>query len=166
MTGLVPRCGAAALGLLLAAGCADSPLSPGELRELRLAQERWTGSGLRDYAVEMRSACFCRPEIVEWATVEVRNGQVTRVVMSSGEVVTEGYRLDWWHTVDQLFDDLLAHPNEPNNVLRDIRLRFDPTYGYPTEIRRDVHENIADGASIRYLRNLAPLPAASPAPGR
>jgi hypothetical protein len=107
--------------------------------------------------MEMRVGCFCPPEIFEWARVEVVGGQVIRVVLGSGEEITEGYRLAWWDTVDQLFEQLAGYVGDSKEYLKDVRFRFDADLGYPTEINLIAHENIADGGSTVYLRNLAPF---------
>ena len=72
---MIGRCRVPILGCVAAALAAcESPLSPAELRALAQAEAQWTARSFQDYVIEVRQACFCPPEVTQWARVEVIAG--------------------------------------------------------------------------------------------
>lgn len=149
---------------MLLVGCtvADGPLSPGEVRELSRARQRWSTSGARpSYRYEVRQACFCPVEITTWNTVTVRNGAVVGVLDDKGVAVPS---TQWrsFPTVDELFSRLEITESAE---LRDITVRFDPQDGYPLEMNFIYSDQIADAGGAIYARNLRPVPVPGGAGG-
>lgn len=145
------------VGALLAAltACA-APLSPGELRLLALGERQWAARGFPDYAIEMRTSCFCPPEINDWARVEVRSGQVQRVtLLATGTVITDS-RLGSWSTVEAIFAQIRRANDE--DYLDDLRFTLDPQLGFPTLVEWLPSPGIQDAGATLSLRNATPLP--------
>jgi len=137
--------------LLLLAGCTN-PFASREERQLRQAEERWESRNIANYTFEMRTGCFCPPEINEWAIVEVRNGQIVSARSLSG-VLLSGIALTSRKTVDQLFD--AARPPYEDWVGR-VDFEFDSELGYPLKLQLDGKRNIADAGVVYEARNLRP----------
>ena len=151
----------AALG---AAGCGeDDPFGPVDfetaddrtatLRALDSAQRRWTALGLRDYQVDFQRSCFCLPRFPVRLTVHL--GRVVGVVRrDTGQSVPEA---EWesYFSVERLFTDLhLA----ARTGAYEVRVTFDPEYGYPRDVYIDQDRQVADEEQWYELRNLTPLP--------
>ena len=138
-------------GLLFFQACAG-PVSPRESEQLRNAERRWARANIDNYTFEMRSSCFCPPEVYEWAVVEVRDGIVV-AARTLGGAPLSGFGLTSRKTVEQLFDQ--AHARY--DWLEDIDFEFDDVLGYPLFVELRSKSTIAD-AGVRYeARNLVPL---------
>jgi len=102
---------------------------------------RWESRRFDDYAFQLKRICYCPPEYVGPVRVEVRTGQVARIVDPvTGERVDE--RL--WHvfpTIDGLFTILLDAVDRRADR---IEVEWAPSLGYPAEIRIDYRLEIAD----------------------
>jgi hypothetical protein len=139
----------AALFPVLALTACLGVLDPGESRQLREAEERWEAAGIDDYTFEMRTSCFCPPEIYEWAVVEVRDGVVVGAKTLDGEPLAS-WGLTSRKTVEQLFD--VAHGGE--DWIEDIDFQFDEELGYPRRIELISSRNVADAGAVYEARNL------------
>ena len=142
----------AVVGALGVSGCIN-PVAPSEERALRRAEERWRAAGIHDYTFEMRTSCFCGPEVIEWAIVEVRNDRVVSARLLDGTPLTS-YGLDSRKSVDELF--ALAK-RKPESWVADIDFVFDPELGYPVQIIFESKRNIADAGAVYEARNLRPV---------
>jgi hypothetical protein len=146
--------GAVLLSLAGALAC-SSPLSFDELAELNDAEDRWESRGFGDYSIETRTSCFCATEVLDWVRIEVVNGQVTRATMlETGEVITDA-RLQYWTTVEALFDSL-RDANDAD-YLAELNVAFDPTLGFPTQVEWIAPDNVQDAGAVRSMRNARPL---------
>ena len=146
--------GSVLLGWALLAGC-QSPLSSGELNQLRVGEARWAGRGFSNYSYETIHLCFCGPPLTEWVQVDVVGGRVVRaVVLATGEEVQEDY-LDFWPTIEELFG--LVREARNYQYLDDIEVSFDPVVGYPTRFETRYKSNIQDAGRIIQNRNVRPL---------
>jgi len=100
-------------------------------------REQWQKAALSSYEYGYRKFCECHPDTPPETRVTVRNGAVVgvrhRPVDYAEEVPAEQRNLQFYWTVDGLFD-LLASAYE-----RGVRVRvaYDETLGFPTEIYID-----------------------------
>jgi hypothetical protein len=142
---------APAAALALALGCSGDATGPDRQDVLRHLQ-RWQAQGLADYSFQFRRGCFC---YYEPAVVEVRGGQVARVVsISTGQpVAPDAARL--YPTIDQVFDDLLREQDAPHATLK---VRWDEQRGNPTSV--SYHTDIPDVFSNDSISDVTPLPTA------
>ncbi|MEO8187763.1 MAG: DUF6174 domain-containing protein [Burkholderiaceae bacterium] len=135
--------------LLGLSGCTN-PFGSREERQLREAEARWKSHNIADYTFEMRTTCFCPPEMYEWAVVEVRGGLVASARSLTGEALT-GFSLTSRKTVDQLFD--AVRPPYQDWVGR-VDFDFDRDLGYPLRLQLDGKPNIADAGVVYEARSL------------
>jgi hypothetical protein len=136
--------------LISLAGCID-PLTPSESRRLHDAEEKWEKAGIRHYEYQMRTSCFCPPEMMEWAIVKVSDGVVVSATALDGTPFTD-WGLTSRKTVEELFDQARAR----YDWLEDIDFEFDETYGYPLVIEHRSKRNVADAGAVYEARNLMP----------
>ena len=139
-----------ALSLLLS-GCGifDS-LSESQVEELRRQRQRWQALQIRSYDYEHQKGCFCVPEINQRVRVEVRDGVVVRTVnVATGEEISHPQVT--WPTIDELFDQT----EELFGTEYRLKITYDPTRHFPTEIIGDVPRTIDDEFTTT-VRNFVP----------
>lgn len=146
-------------GILIAAACDSSDIAgPRDIARLSAARARWEARPFADYSYEIRTLCFCPPEMSRWTRVSVRND----VVVAAEAVEPDGFpitTLTLWHPVDSLFANLYRAMTEESSgsYLEAIIAEYDPVLGYPTNIEYRAKSNIADGGSTHSLRNVRAL---------
>ncbi len=141
------------LAAIASTACAGI-MSPREAEQLRDAEQRWERAGIRDYTFEMRTSCFCPTEILAWAVVHVRDGQVAAAYSLDGTPLS-GFDLDSRKTVEELF----AVARAKHEHIADIDFEFDEELGYPLRIRLEEKRNVADASATYEARNLVPAVA-------
>ncbi|HEY6926226.1 MAG TPA: DUF6174 domain-containing protein [Steroidobacteraceae bacterium] len=152
-------CFAPRLALLAIAGClagCESPLSPGELRVLVGAEARWAARNFPDYTIEMRQACFCPPEVTQWARVEVVAGHVNRATLLGSGTDVSPDKLVYFRTAEDVFT-FIRQANQ-DDALEDVVAEYDPTLGFPTQVDFIPKSGLLDSGSSFYLRNAAAAP--------
>lgn len=140
------------IATLTALGCALVD-GDGRLPAIDRAEARWDAAALTSYRFEFRASCFCAPEYVEWATVDVRDDTVHAVVLRATGEPPEELPASAWLTVDELFDLMRATLERAPDR---FEAQYDATLGYPTRV--DVVEDfdVADGGAIYQLTALTP----------
>ena len=119
--------------LLLLGACA-SPTTPGnDLAEYRAL---WEAQGLTDYTFDVRRVCYC--QFVGDVRVTVKDGVITGVTELASEVARDP---DTFRTINGLFD--LVQDAYDRNA-HEVKVEFDPSRGYPTQIWIDYVRMIAD----------------------
>lgn len=138
--------------ILFAAGCFNpfGPLAPSEREALRRAESRWAAAGIDHYTFEMRTGCFCPPEIYEWAVVEVQDDRIVSATSLTGQPLS-GYGLTSRKTVQQMFDTVRE---ERPDWVEDIDVQFDTELGFPVKVSFESGPNIADAGFVLEARNL------------
>lgn len=132
---------------LLVAGCSSS--TEPTLRSVDVRRETWSGAKLTSYSYdyELGSGFFINFS-GRWIHLVVSaNAVVSATDVATGAAMPEP--LSTWPTIDQLFDE--ARQAAENGALSGIR--YDPQYGYPTEI--DI-AGPPDASGAIYARNLVP----------
>lgn len=137
---------------LVQGGCTSS-VGPLSLKQLAQAESRWKSRNIQSYDYEMRTGCFCPPEVTEWAVVEVRNGQIVSARSLTGIPLT-GFALTSRKTVEQLFK--AARPPYEDWV-GSVDFDFDAELGYPLRVNLSSKPNIADAGAVYEARNLKPI---------
>lgn len=132
----------------------EASRSPAEV-VLADARDRWNARTFPNYSFEMRQACFCVPEVTQWARIEVVDGVVRRVVLvASGAEVAEEL-LPAFPSIEMVFDQIEAGPA---TWIARIEAQYDDALGFPTIVTFVAKPDVADADAKYYLRNVAPLP--------
>lgn len=140
---------ASVCSVCLVAACGDL-LSPGSERSrLDTNRQKWLAHGYVDYQFTLQAACFC-----------AINGPV-RIVVQSDSILTvtqisTGKPLDakYLPTINKLFDFVEQGIAQGAATLR---VTYDPTIGYPTQIDYDGSVNIADDEVTYIASDVTPV---------
>jgi hypothetical protein len=124
---------------------------------LAAAKRSWRSAGLASYEYGYRKYCECHPDTPPETVVTVRDGRVVgvrhRPVGYDREVPAEARNLQYYWTVDGLFD-LLAAAYQRG---AEVRVKYDASRGFPTEIYVDYDTNaIGDELDLK-LTQVTPL---------
>ena len=122
-------------------------------QQLADAKRLWRSSGLASYEYGYRKYCACHPDKPPETVVTVRGGSVVgvrhRPVGYDREVPAEARNLQYYWTVDGLFD-LLAAALERG---AEVRVAYDASRGFPTELHIDYDKNaIGDELDIELTQ--------------
>ena len=120
------------------------------------AKARWDARPFPDYHYEIRTSCFCVPDVTRWTRVYVQGGVVTSVQPVDPDPnfpITGNY----WEPMDSLFTHLHQRMTDNDSYLAAIVVSYDPQYGYPTSIEYRAKPNIADGGAVIEVRNVTSL---------
>jgi hypothetical protein len=125
--------------------------------ELVAGRNAWRAAALGSYEYGYRKFCECHPDTPPETVVTVRGGSVVgvrhRPVGSTEEVLAEERNLQYYWTVDGLFDLVDAALTRGATV----RASYDPKLGFPTEVYIDYDANfIGDELDVR-LTAVTPL---------
>lgn len=147
------------VGIVLATACDTDIFSPGDVRALASARARWDARPFADYSYEIRTFCFCPPEIGQWARVSVRNGAVVAVVAVEANPQFPITTLTYWHPIDTLFANLheAMSQGDLGGYYAAIEVEYDAQLGYPKVIEYRAKPNIADAGATIEVRNMLPL---------
>ena len=120
---------AVVMAAALTAACGN-PFSPTE--ELDDARDKWESQGIASYALTVREICFCPLERGGPFRVTVVNGGVASV-----EYLGEGTGVEPHEGIPLTVDDLFATARAAMREADDVEVQYDPTYGFPSDIRVD-----------------------------
>jgi hypothetical protein len=117
------------------------------------AKRLWRTAALTSYEYGYRKYCECHPDTPPETIVTVRDGSVVgvrhRPIGYDKEVPAEQRNLQYYWTVDGLFD-LLAAAFERS---AEVRVKYDPARGFPTEIFVDYDTNaIGDELDVKVTQ--------------
>ena len=142
---------AATLAALLPACAALTMPGNGPVAEHR---SQWQSQHLSDYSYQFQRDCFCTPTATQPVTIEVRGGQVSRVLSTTtGQPLPNAdVQPGSWPTIDDLFqqiEELQAAKVTP------LVVRWDGARGYPTYIEAGTLAN--DAGAVTRTGSLKPL---------
>ena len=135
---------------------------PGDVRRLAEAKQRWESRSFPDYTYEIRTGCFCPPEVNQWSRVEVRNGVVVDVDAVDPDPNYPITTISYWQPIDTLFAHIERAISESgfNSVYARVDVTYDSQLGFPTSIEYVSKPNIADAGASISVRNVVPLTGA------
>jgi hypothetical protein len=140
--------------------CSDSSIvGPQELSRLASATARWQARPFADYSFEIRTFCFCPPEIGQWTRVSVRSSVVVSAEAVEADPTFPVTTLSYWQPVDSLFANLhrAMSTGALSSFYRDIVVVYDVALGYPRKIEYVEKPNVADASATIEVRNVVPL---------
>ena len=134
------------------------PLSPSEVLELRQAEARWATRPFQSYTYEYSRICygFCVMGPPQPIRVIVNNGQVVGAVVVANDSALS-IQGTYFKTVEGLFAEIESDAHD--DWVRDVKVEFDPRWGYPTFIGWSPKPISPDvGGADEHMRNLTPTP--------
>lgn len=145
------------IGLSTCLVACTAPLSPGEVFALADAKARWAARPFQSYTYEYSVSCgFCAYFFYRPTRVSVNNGQVVGVVVVANDSAFSPQDWKYFATIDDLFARIPQYARE--DWVRDVKVEYDPQWGYPTLISTPAKPGIADVGGAEYIRNLVPAP--------
>jgi hypothetical protein len=142
-----------ALVILASLISACTPLARAQLSS---AHDRWRAANISHYRFDLVVSCFCAFRDKMPLTIEVQDGRPVSMQYKGGVSVTpeEQQTFSSYQTIDALFDytaESLAKADQ-------IRIQYDPTYGFPTAVQIDFVKNAMDDELSLYTSNFQKLP--------
>ena len=113
----------------------------------------WNENELSDYSFNFRASCYCIDEWVSEVKVTVSSGNISKVILTKNNSSPTKLKPEQWFTIDQLFD----YAKNALEQAYKYDIKYDASFGYPTEISIDWSEDTADDEVIYYSENLIGL---------
>ena len=141
---------------LILAACASAN-ALGSPSEIEQNKEKWQDAGISHYRYNLFISCFCIFTEDMPLIIEVQNGEVLSMELSSGKEIDPSLLelFNKYATIDRVFAEVEAGLNGgADNVV----VKYDPTYGFPTEVTLDFETQAADDEIYLTLSDFEALP--------
>ena len=142
-----------------AAACDSNIVGPDDVRLLAQARAKWEARSFTDYSYEIRTFCFCPPEVNRWTRVTVRGLTVTDAQPVEPDPQFPITATWLWKPIDSLFVGLQNQMTTPTtqSPYESITVQYDEQLGYPTSIVYREKPTVADAGAEITVRNVVPL---------
>jgi hypothetical protein len=142
---------------LILAGCAAMGSALGNQSEIQQNKEKWQAAGISHYRFHLFVGCFCVFTEDMPLIIEVQDGKIVSMEFQSGKTIDPSLMelFEKYATIDRVFAEVEAGLNGgADNVV----VKYDPTYGFPTEVTLDFEQQAADDEVYLTLSNFEKLP--------
>jgi hypothetical protein len=141
---------------LVLVGCASANALGGQ-SEIEQNQEKWQDAGISHYRYNLFISCFCVFTQDMPLIIEVLDGKVVSMEYQSGNKIDPSLLelFEKYATIDRIFTELEA---DLNGAADEVIVKYDPTYGFPTEVTIDVEKQATDDELYLTLSNFEKLP--------
>jgi hypothetical protein len=113
--------------------------------ELSRNQQKWDDANISHYRFELNIGCFCPFRSQMPLAVEVRDDQIISMIGADGTIILDtdpNYAFySEYATIDSLFTKLGSDSIQKADQ---VAVKYDSTYGFPTEINIDFIKNAVD----------------------
>jgi hypothetical protein len=142
---------------LALAACTAVGNAMGSQSEIEQNKEKWQDANISHYRYHLSITCFCVFTQYMPLIIEVDNGEVVSMEFQSGNEIDESNReyFDKYATIDRLFAELEA---DSNGAADEVIAKYDPSYGFPTEVTIDFVQEATDDELYLSLSNVEELP--------
>jgi hypothetical protein len=142
---------------LVLAACTVAGNALDNQSEIEQNREQWQDANISHYRYHLSITCFCVFSQDMPLIVEVQDGKVVSMEFQNGNPIDPSSRelFDKYATIDRLFTELEA---DLNGAADDVTIKYDPTYGFPTEVTIDFVKNATDDELYLNLSNFEKLP--------
>jgi hypothetical protein len=129
----------------------------GSRSEIEQNKEKWEQANISHYRYHVSITCFCIFSQDMPLIIEVEDGEVVSMEFQSGNEIDATNRefFEKYATVDRLFAELEAGSN---GAADEVTVKYDPTYGFPTESTLDFIKEAADDELYLTISNFEELP--------
>ena len=141
---------------LILAACASAN-ALGNQSEIEQNREKWQNAGISHYRYHLAISCFCVFTQDMPLIIEVQDGKVVSMEFQSGNKIDPSLTelFDKYATIDRTFTELEAGLN---GAADEVTVKYDPTYGFPTEAKIDVEKQATDDELYLTVSNFEKLP--------
>ncbi len=112
--------------------------------ELSQNQTKWQNANIAHYRYQLSVGCFCVFRDKMPLTIEVQNGQVVSMKYSDGTAVSAEEQANMGFAQYATIDNLFKYTEQRSKDAEKVDVKYDATYGYPTEVSIDGSQQIAD----------------------
>ena len=130
----------------------------GSQTEIGQNKEKWQEQGISHYRYNLHISCFCVFVENMPLVIEVQDGKVVSMEFQNGAEIDPALRqdlFDKYATIEGLFTEVEA---ALNGAAENVVVKYDPTYGFPTEVTIDVSQQVADDELYLTISNFEELP--------
>jgi hypothetical protein len=129
----------------------------GSQTEIGQNREKWQNANISHYRFHVSISCFCVFSQDMPLIVEVKDGEVVSMEFQSGNPIDPSLLelFNKYTTIDRLFAELEA---AQNGAADEVTVKYDPTYGFPTEAVIDVVQEATDDELYLNVSNFEALP--------
>ena len=140
----------------------DTPASEenhpaGSPSEIEQKKEKWQNQAISHYRYHLLVGCFCVFREDMPLIIEVQDGKTVSMESQSGNEIDPSNRelFKQYETIDLIFAKL---ETDINGAADQVTVKYDPTYGFPTEATIDVLKETADDELYLTISNFEILP--------
>ena len=132
-------------------------VASGSQTEIGQNKEKWQNANISHYRYELFISCFCAFNEDMPLIIEVQDGKVVSIEFQSGKEIDPSLMelFKKYETIDLLFAELEAGLN---GAADEVTVKYDPTYGFPTEATIDVVKEAIDDELYLTISNFEQLP--------
>jgi len=143
------------MALLLAACASVNAL--GNQSEIEQNQAKWQDADISHYRYDLSISCFCVFTQDMPLILEVQDGKVVSMEYQNGKEIDPSLTelFEKYATIDRVFAELEAGLN---GAADEVTVKYDPTYGFPSEATIDVEKQATDDELYLTLSNVEKLP--------
>ena len=141
---------------LILAGCAAMGSAQGSQSEIEQNKEKWRDAGISHYRYHLFISCFCVFVENMPLVIEVQDGKVVSMEYQNGSEIDPSLLelFEKYATIDRVFAEVEAGLN---GAADNVVVKYDPTYGFPSEVTLDFEEQVADDEIYLTLSNFEEL---------
>lgn len=131
--------------------------SLGSQTEIERNKEKWQAANISHYRFNLFVGCFCVFSQDMPLVIEVQNGEVVSMEYQSGKEIDAGSRelFEQYATIDRIFAEL---EKDINGEADEVVVKYDPTFGFPTEVNIDFIKDAIDDEQALTVSNFEKLP--------
>jgi|RhiMetdeSRZDD1v2_1073273.scaffolds.fasta_scaffold03897_20 uncharacterized protein DUF6174 len=141
---------------IILTACAAAAVS-GSQTEIGQNKEKWQKANISHYRYNLFISCFCVFNEDMPLLIEVKDGEVVSMEFQSGKEIDPSLHetFDKYATIDRFFAEL---ETDLNGAADAVTAKYDPTYGFPTEVTIDFVQEATDDELYLTLSNFEALP--------
>jgi hypothetical protein len=136
--------------------CAAAAVS-GSQTEIGQNKEKWENANISHYRYHLSITCFCVFVENMPLIIEVQDGKTVSMEFQNGTEIDPSLLelFNKYTTIDQIFAELEAGLN---GAADEVTVKYDPTYGFPTEATIDVVKEATDDELYLTISDFEELP--------
>ena len=142
---------------LVLAACTAVGNAMGGQSEIEQNKEKWQDANISHYRYHLNISCFCAFVENMPLIVEVQDGKVISMEYQNGNEIDPSLLelFEKYATIDRVFTEVEAGLN---GAADSVVVKYDPTYGFPTDVTIDIEQQAADDEVYLTLSNFEQLP--------